>query len=242
MSAELSLSSSADSSSEFVVEPPYMRKKMAFPLQVLWGPMFSRKSTEMHIRVKRLRAVGERIKVFNYKKDKRYTQEAMSASHDGGFMEATPISSLDDIDEQDLLENYDGVAIDEAHFMGPLAPKCKKWANAGLTVIVAGLDQDYNCEAWENMAILAAVADLADKYAAICIACKGPDGTCTKRKYNMGKVREVVGGSDIYAPTCRACHMNWDILVGILPAPPGFTRRPESPASQLEQDMALLLG
>lgn len=81
-------------------------------IQLIFGPMFSGKTTELLRRVRRHKLAQRSCVVIKYIKDQRYSAED-AATHDQVTMPAVPCEKLSDVD----VENYDIIGIDEAQFI-----------------------------------------------------------------------------------------------------------------------------
>ena len=96
------------------------------------------------------------------------------------------------------------VGIDEAQFLDmDVVEVCERLANAGLRVIVAGLDQDYRGQPFEPVPQLLAQAEYITKTRAICMRCGQP--ALRSQRLTASTERVVVGAADAYEPRCRAC-------------------------------------
>lgn len=51
-------------------------------IEVIYGPMFSGKSSELQRRVRRLKYAKKNCLVINYAKDNRYSDEEVASTHD----------------------------------------------------------------------------------------------------------------------------------------------------------------
>ncbi|XP_028912821.1 thymidine kinase, cytosolic isoform X3 [Ornithorhynchus anatinus] len=138
---------------------PSSPSKTRGQIQVILGPMFSGKSTELMRRVRRFQIAQYKCLVIKYAKDVRYGHSF--STHDRNTMEALPACVLRDV-TQDAL----GVAvigIDEGQFFPDTVEFSEAMANAGKTVIVAALDGTFQRKV--------EVIGGADKYHAVCRVC-----------------------------------------------------------------------
>ena len=142
-------------------------------IEVVCGSMFSGKTQELIRRLKLAIIARQKVQVFNSHLDTRYAKEKI-VSHDRTALEAQPVENAEDI--LSLVETDTKViGIDEAHFFGPeIVDVAQKLADAGKRVIVAGLDQDFRGEPFDNMAKMMAVAEYVTKNLAICMVCGNP--------------------------------------------------------------------
>lgn len=171
-------------------------------IEVVCGSMFSGKTQELIRRLKLANIAKQKVQVFNSHLDVRYAKEHL-VSHDKSTLAANPVKTAKEI-LKDVLPETQVVGIDEAHFFGPeIVGVAQKLADSGRRVIVAGLDQDYRGEAFDNMAKLMAVAEFVTKNLAICMVCGNP-AHFSQRLTDSGK-RIVVGAGDKYEARCRKC-------------------------------------
>jgi thymidine kinase len=171
-------------------------------IEVVCGSMFSGKTQELIRRLKLANIAKQKVQVFNSHLDVRYAKEHL-VSHDKSMLAAKAVKSAREI-LKEVDKDTQVVGIDEAHFFGPeIVEVAQKLADSGRRVIVAGLDQDYRGEAFDNMAKLMAVAEFVTKNLAICMVCGNP-AHFSQRLTDSGK-RIVVGAGDKYEARCRKC-------------------------------------
>ena len=96
------------------------------------------------------------------------------------------------------------IGVDEAQFFdAELVNVCRKLADQGKRVIVAGLDTDYRGIPFEPIPQLLAIAEYITKTLAVCMKCGAPaDNT---QRITKDSSRVVVGAEDVYEARCRDC-------------------------------------
>jgi thymidine kinase len=169
-------------------------------IQLIVGPMFSGKSTELVRRVQRYRHAKKSCLVINHASDKRYGANAV-ITHNTQKLEAVSCVRLCDVTEQALA--HDVVAIDEGQFFDDLVDAVDKLADSGVTVIVAGLDSTFQRRPFSNICELVARAESVTKLLAVCLRC-GDDAAFTRR-LTTDTQTNLVGGAETYMPSCRRC-------------------------------------
>ncbi|ALW88365.1 thymidine kinase [Deinococcus arenae] len=190
-------------------------------LEVIVGPMFSGKSEELIRRVTRAVIARQRVLVFKPALDDRYHESAV-ASHAGRTVHATPVRGAADIRAQlsgegTLLHAQgevlpDVVGIDEVQFLDDaIIPLALELADAGVRVILAGLDQDFRAEPFGFMPELLARAESVEKLTAICTVCGAP-ATRSQRLIGGQPARfddpvVLVGAQESYEARCRVHHV-----------------------------------
>jgi len=171
-------------------------------IEVIAGSMFSGKTEELLRRLKRATIAGQKVEVFKPQADKRYSERDV-VSHDANQTRSTPVPS-----PWDILERANGcevVGIDEAQFFAPeLVEVCRRLADQGRRVIVAGLDMDFRGHPFGPMPQLMACAEYVTKVHAICIRC----GALAHFSHRTLPNQELVmlGQTDTYEPLCRTCY------------------------------------
>ncbi|XP_047614538.1 thymidine kinase, cytosolic isoform X2 [Phacochoerus africanus] len=128
-------------------------------IQVILGPMFSGKSTELMRRVRRFQIAQYKCLVIKYAKDTRYSSNF--STHDRNTMEALPACLLRDVAQEAL--GVSVIGIDEGQFFPDIVEFSETMANEGKTVIVAALDGTFQRKV--------EVIGGADKYHSVCRLC-----------------------------------------------------------------------
>lgn len=170
-------------------------------IEVICGPMFSGKTEELIRRLRRAQIARQKVAIFKPKIDDRYSPDHL-VSHSDMILPSTSVGSAGEILEQ--VGNAQVLGIDEAQFFGSeLVGICKRLADRGRRVIVAGLDQDYRGDPFEPVPQLLAEAEYITKTLAICVKCGAPANRT--QRITPESERVVVGALDHYEARCRAC-------------------------------------
>merc|ERR1711997_706782 len=91
-------------------------------IELILGPMFSGKSTELMRRLKRYQVAQYKVMIVKYAKDVRYDEDGI-ATHCGMKIPATVSTTrLELITNNILTEDYDVVGIDEGQFFPDVVP------------------------------------------------------------------------------------------------------------------------
>jgi thymidine kinase len=183
------------------LEHPYNRQNRRGWIEVITGSMFSGKTEELIRRLKRAKIARQKVEIFKPAFDTRY-DELKVVSHDENAISSTPVQSSNQI----LLyvNDADVVGVDEAQFFdNQLAEVCNQLANAGVRVIVAGLDMDYLGKPFGPIPSLMATAEYVTKVHAVCIEC----GNLAQHSHRIiaDDHLVVLGEKDSYEPLCRVC-------------------------------------
>lgn len=180
---------------------PNSPRKARGQIQVIFGPMFSGKSTELMRRVRRFQVAQYNCLVVKYAKDTRYSESGM-ATHDKNTMDAVSANCLADV--RPLALKACVIGIDEGQFFPDTVPFAEEMANLGKIIIVAALDGTFQRKAFGNILNLVPLAESVVKLHAVCMQCY-KEAAYTKR-IGAEKEVEVIGGADKYQAVCRKCY------------------------------------
>ena len=170
-------------------------------IEVICGSMFSGKTEELIRRLRRAQIAKQKVAIFKPMIDVRYSDDHI-VSHNQQKIPSKSVKNSGDI--LDLAEDSQVLGIDEAQFFDvSLVDVCKKLADMGKRVIVAGLDKDYRGEPFEPIPQLLAEAEYITKTLAICMKCGNP-ANYTQR-ITKSSERVLLGATDIYEARCRRC-------------------------------------
>lgn len=171
-------------------------------LEVICGPMFSGKSTEILKRALwHIHGTGARILLLKPAFDVRYGQDRV-VNHDGIGFDAQPITEMPDV-----ADDVSAVFIDEVqfccapHFNGDLVENIRALLLRGIDVHVSGLDMDWRGQPFPVTATLLGMADIAVKLRARCAVC-GQDASKSFKKHRNDRRLEL-GQADLYEPRCN---------------------------------------
>jgi thymidine kinase len=179
---------------------------MCGKLELIIGPMFSGKSTELIRKIKLLQIINKKVLVLKPVIDSRYNQNKIT-SHNYESVECIVINKLNDVLE-DELKKYHAIVIDEGQFFDDLVPTVTKWINNySIDIIVGGLDGDFQQQPIGTILNLIPHADKCYKLSSLCNVCK--DGTEAPFSFRLANSSDkiLVGGSESYIPVCRK-HFN----------------------------------
>ncbi|KAF8282603.1 putative thymidine kinase [Trypanosoma cruzi] len=171
-------------------------------IELIIGPMFAGKTTELMRRVRRELFARRSCYVIKHSRDARYSRESVS-SHDKLLLGATAaVAELREVG--DAWCPYDVVAVDEGQFFPDIVGFCNTAADAGKTVIVSALDGDYRRQPFDGICRLIPLAESVKKLTAVCMECHCRSASFTYRTVSSEK-RELIGGADMYIAACRTC-------------------------------------
>mgnify|MGYP003488608658 CR=1 FL=1 len=168
-------------------------------IEVIAGGMFSGKSEELVRRLRRAAIARQRVQVFKPATDVRHDPDRL-VTRDLRELAAVSVRSAQEL-KLALQFGVQVVGVDEAQFFDD---GLVDLADAGVRVIVAGLDQDFSRQPFGPMPKLLALAEMVDKMHAVCVRCGGP---AHYSQLIAGGAEQVqVGDTDAYEARCRTCY------------------------------------
>lgn len=168
------------------------------------GSMFSGKTSSLWKEVNRFRIAKYKVAVFKPKMDSRYSKEKV-VTHDKNEMEAINVDGIEEIVEYTKTHDVNVIAIDEVQFINSkpkiFTDNINFFLENGYTIIVAGLDMDYEAKPFQLVKELLPICDYLEKHHAVCAIC-GNDAWVSYR-ISDDKNRIQLGASETYQPLCR---------------------------------------
>lgn len=182
-------------------------------LEVIIGPMFSGKTSELIRLVEREVYAQRKAGIFKPSFDTRYSAKQV-ASHNGLRYRAYSIAAtkvgVNRISALAASENLDVIGVDEVNFFPDAIVGVLDREASRRKVIACGLNLNFKAEPFSSTMELAARADRVRYLSAVCVRC-GAEATRTQRLIG-GKPAPraspviVVGGKEMYEPRCRDCY------------------------------------
>jgi thymidine kinase len=175
---------------------------MTGKLELIIGPMFSGKSTELIRQIRLLRKIDKKVLVIKPSIDDRYNDDKIT-SHNYEAIDCQVLNKLNEISDTEI-KKYDTIIVDEGQFFSDLIQTIINWVdNYNLNIIVAGLDGDFQRQPLGDILALIPYADKCSKLTSLCNICK--DGTEAPFSYRLIKSLDkiLVGGAETYIPVCR---------------------------------------
>lgn len=188
-------------------------------LDIIIGPMYAGKSTELLRRLHTMSEVGFKCVYINHSVDSR-SMEAYSTHNpalkigESSKLSMIKMSNLHDLEDK-ILTHTDVIGIDEAQFFDDLS--CiDTWITVyKCRVIVAGLDSDFRKQKFGKILDLIPNCNSVTKLLAYCEHCSKKRKVCmapfTARKIMDTTLDDTVvsvGSHDKYSALCRNCHAN----------------------------------
>jgi len=170
-------------------------------VHLILGPMFSEKSTTLFRKINRYKSIQKRVLVINHSNDSRCQDEI--STHDNSICKAIKVSSLQCINDE-LIENSDVIAIDEAQFFNDIFSFIKKWETYNKIMYISGLDGGYKRNKIGNLLDIIPLCDTITKLNALCtVCCDGTRAPFTFRKTKVEDENNLIGGKKDYTSLCR---------------------------------------
>ena len=182
-------------------------------LEVIIGPMFSGKTSELIRLVEREVYAKRKGAIFKMAFDTRYSSRQV-VTHNGLRYNAYTVACSDEgvkkIEQVAESNKLDAIGVDEVNFFPEsVIPVLDRLADKR-RVIACGLNLNFRAEPFRTTMELAARADRVRYLSAVCVVC-GQEATRTQRLI-AGKPAPrnsptiIVGGKGMYEPRCRNCY------------------------------------
>lgn len=182
-------------------------------LEVVMGPMFSGKTSELIRLVEREVYAKKKGAIFKPSFDKRYSVREV-VSHNGLHYSAHSVvatsAGMEKIGSVVEGSALDVVGVDEVQFFPFGIVRLLDGLASRKKVIACGLNMSFRAEPFRTTMELAARADRVRHLSAVCVVC-GEEATRTQRLID-GKPAPrnspliAVGGKEMYEPRCRECY------------------------------------
>ena len=171
-------------------------------LELIIGPMFSGKSTELIRRIRLLKVINKKVIVIKPEIDTRYLANKLT-THNFESVDSIVLAQLKDLTID--ITKYDTIIIDEGQFFNDLKEMVVCWLEEyNINIIVTGLDGDFEKNPIGQILSLIPHAEKCNKINSLCNLCNdGTEGCFSFRKVST-KNTVLIGGVDLYIPVCRA--------------------------------------
>ena len=184
-------------------------------LEVITGPMFAGKTTELIKRVERQIFAKKKAALFKPSIDNRYSEDEVVA-HNGlryeAFVIPTTVEGVKKIAEITRKEGYEVIGIDEVQFFpAEIVDTLEELADSGVYVIASGLNLDFKAEPFPVTKELLVRADNIIYLTAVCTVCGRPATRSQRLIDGKPAPRDspviMVGGRESYEARCREHHI-----------------------------------
>ena len=182
-------------------------------LDIIMGPMYSGKSTELIRRLSIFSEMGLRVLYINSKIDTRSKDSFSTHSpviQSLGKIISHKVNNLSEFKND--YGNYDVVGIDEGQFFKDLQESVLEMVEKyNIKVIIAGLNVDSNRKAFGDMISLVQYCDDITKLNPCCLLCSKQNNqlipAIIPKKIVKNTDQIIVGGKNEYIPVCRKCYL-----------------------------------
>lgn len=176
-------------------------------LELIIGPMYAGKSTELIRSIRRFKCLHKNVLVINHTINNRYGSSSLTTHNRDSFDECIILEHLSDIQSESnihLFEQADVIVIEELQFFTDAYDNIVDWIDTkGKCVVAAGLDGDFRKQPFGDVLRLIPHAEEVRKLKALCRkCCDGTEAHFTKRT-TSDQQTTLVGSDDIYEPVCR---------------------------------------
>lgn len=170
-------------------------------LEMIIGPMFSGKSTELIREIRLAKVIEKKVLVIKPLLDDRY-ENTKIVSHSFESEECNTIDFLYKLDEQVL--KYDLIVIDEGQFFPDLKETVLKWVEQyNKEILIGGLDGDFKRKPIGQILELIPYADKCKKISSMCKLCNDGTKAIFSHRITNNSEQVQIGGSESYSPLCR---------------------------------------
>ena len=173
-------------------------------LELIIGPMFAGKSTELIRKARNYKVINKKCLTINHILNSRYNSHKIT-THDKLMLEACyNVGCLQEISIDDI-RNADIILIEELQFYPDAYDTIIEWLDKyDKVIIAAGLDGDYNKQPFGDVLRLIPYANKVKKYSALCKLCG--DGTLapfTKKIKKDDNSIIQIGADKLYEAVCH---------------------------------------
>jgi thymidine kinase len=180
-------------------------------LEVIAGPMFAGKSSELLKRLLFIEHGGHKVLVLKPIVDDRYHNKDEIVTHNKLRHPAVSVIDLELVKDNYTIRpyNFHTVFVDEVQFFDTNETIwfVEEGLRAGVNFVVAGLDQDSRGVPFETTSRMLALADEVVKIKAFCTVCGTDAGKTQRLRGTKNSERVKIGGAETYEPRC---HEHWE--------------------------------
>jgi len=176
-------------------------------LELVIGPMFSGKTTQLIQAYKKYTYIGKRVLVINYADDKRY-HDTMLSTHDKIMIPCIQTSKMRELWMSREFINSEVVLINEGQFFGDLYDAVLEMVDIHKKIVyICGLDGDFKREKFGSILELIPHCNKVVKLHSLCSSCKNGNPGIFSHRLTRDE-SQILIGSDIYVPLCRKCYLH----------------------------------
>lgn len=180
-------------------------------LELILGPMFSGKTTQIIQMYKKYTYIGKKVSVINYYQDTRY-DVSMLSTHDKVMIPCIQSPNIHDLwnDKTNLyyniLRSSDVILINEGQFFQDLYENVIDMVEFHNKIVyICGLDGDFKRNRFGKIIDLIPYCDKITKLQSLCSTCRNGKIAIFSHRITDEHLQIVIG-SDNYVPLCRVCY------------------------------------
>lgn len=166
-------------------------------IEIILGPMYSGKSTELIRRASRYESIGKSVLYINHSLDIRFLEDGIKTHSD---IKKNGIKTDELLKVFSTCMNYDVIAIDEAQFFPDLLNYIKQIEKYDKIIFIAGLDGDFKREPIGEILYIIPLCDKVTKLHALDR--DGSRAIFTKRLVESTS-KILIGANDMYRAVNR---------------------------------------
>lgn len=179
-------------------------------LQLILGPMFAGKSSELLGTVRKYNAIGWPVLVITHSMDTRYSEKPEIVSHDAERHPAYATTVLEEMFDLHVYKMAKLVIIEEAQFFKNLkACVLRAVEKDKKDIICVGLDGDAERNPFGEILELIPYCDSVVKRHAFCRRCSTPTPALFTYRTRREEGQVLVGGAETYEPLCRKHYLHY---------------------------------
>jgi thymidine kinase len=194
----------------------YLGKEAGY-FELIFGPMYSGKTTELMRKGNIYKNIGKNVLAINHSINVRYDTNKISSHDRNTWSECLILDELKKLKEEnrELYDKADVILIEELQFFKDAYNCVKDFVdNDNKIVIACGLDGNYKREPFGAVCSLVSFADKIQKINALChISNDGTPASFTKRIVDNNELN-LVGSTGKYIAVSRE-YYNKDVNIGI---------------------------
>lgn len=176
-------------------------------LDIIIGPMYAGKSTELIRRIRQLKTLNKKYIVIKPSIDTRYSNNFI-VSHNQDKENCINVENLNDFIVSEHLKNINTIFIDEAQFFKDLKKNVLQLVeHYNINVVVVGLDGDFNRNKFGEILDLIPYSDSCQKITALCKECNDGTPACFTYRINDSDNQVQVGND--YISLCRHHYLHY---------------------------------
>jgi len=175
-------------------------------LELIIGPMYAGKSTELIRIINRFKCLKKSILVINHILNNRYSSSNLTTHNNEIIENCIVVVKLKEIEDnyKNIFENIDVIVIEELQFFDDAYYYITKWCDEnGKYVVCAGLDGDFERKPFGDVLRLIPHAEKITKLNALCVKCGDGTPAIFSKRIITDNNKTLVGSSEYYTACCR---------------------------------------